>query len=111
MDSHLIDKFEQQLRELLVELDALEQGSKSATATVVLDQTSVGRLSRMDAMQGQQMAMESERRRKQQILQVRAALQRIRDEDFGYCFGCGEEIPPGRLAINPATTHCVTCAE
>ena len=56
--------FERQLQKMMSELDELESASKASTATVVLDQTSVGRLTRMDAMQGQQMALELERRRK-----------------------------------------------
>lgn len=94
-----------------MELEELEAMSKASTAVVVLDQSSVGRLSRMDAIQGQQMAIESERRRKEQILQIKAALKRIQENDFGYCLSCGEEIALGRLSINPAATHCVACAK
>ena len=43
--------FEKQLQKMGAELDDLESASKASTATVILDQTSVGRLSRMDAMQ------------------------------------------------------------
>ncbi len=99
------------LQQLELELDSLEQDSKASTATVVLDQSSVGRLSRMDALQGQQMALETARRRKQQLLAVKAALQRIDRGDYGYCLKCGEEIASGRLAFNPAATCCVDCTE
>lgn len=111
MNKTEIEKFEKQLRSLLMELEELEVMSKASTAVVVLDQSSVGRLSRMDAIQGQQMAIESERRRKEQILQIKAALKRIQENDFGYCLSCGEEIALGRLSINPAATHCVACAK
>lgn len=111
MNKTEIEKFEKQLRSLLMELEELEAMSKASTAVVVLDQSSVGRLSRMDAIQGQQMAIESERRRKEQILQIKAALKRIQENDFGYCLSCGEEIALGRLSINPAATHCVACAK
>ncbi|MBE0471853.1 MAG: TraR/DksA family transcriptional regulator [Methyloprofundus sp.] len=111
MDKTLVEKFENQLQGLLTELEELEFTSKAATATVVLDQSSVGRLSRIDAMQGQQMAIATECRRKEQISQIKAALKRIQENDFGYCLSCEEEIPAGRLAINPATTLCVKCAK
>ena len=45
---------------------------------VELDQTKVGRLSRMDAMQSQAMAKETQRRRKNDITRIDAAIKRIR---------------------------------
>ena len=59
-----LHEFKARLLELQSELGDLDTISKEATATVVLDQSSVGRLSRMDALQGQQMALETERRRR-----------------------------------------------
>ena len=103
--------FERKLQEMRAELDDLEATSKASTATVILDQASVGRLSRMDAMQGQQMALELERRRKEQLLQIKAALNRIEKGTFGYCSLCENEIAMGRLAINPTVTRCVDCSE
>jgi RNA polymerase-binding transcription factor len=106
-----IDNFKKQLQTMRSELDDLESTSKASAATVILDQASVGRLSRMDAMQGQQMALECERRRKEQLLQIKAALNRIDKDTFGYCSVCEIEIAMGRLAINPTVTRCVGCAE
>ncbi|WBA10731.1 TraR/DksA family transcriptional regulator [Salinivibrio kushneri] len=95
--------------ELLAELEVGEQNG--ADSTVTLDQQSVGRLSRMDAMQGQQMALEQKRRRKERLLQVRAAIKRIEDEDYGFCLDCDEPINPKRLEIDPCAQRCVTCEE
>lgn len=103
--------FKARLLELKYELEELDATSKASVATVILDQSSVGRLSRMDALQGQQMALETERRRKQQLIQIKAALVRIENGDFGYCASCGEEIAVGRLTINPVAIRCVTCSE
>ena len=95
----------------LAEIEALSETSAGARSTVTLDQQSVGRLSRMDAMQGQAMARASEQRRRARISMIKAALQRIEDGDYGICEECGEDIPAGRLAIDPVVTACVTCAE
>lgn len=65
----------------------------------------------MDALQGQQMALEAERRRKQQLAQIKGALMRVESGDFGYCTACGEEIALGRLTVNPGVTRCVNCSE
>ena len=111
MNEFEIDAFRTQLEKLRAELEAPDAASEGTTDTVVLDQTSVGRLSRMDAMQGQQMALESERRRQVQLLQVKVALTRIETGSFGHCLVCEEEIAMGRLQINPAATRCVDCSE
>lgn len=79
-------------------------------ATVVLDQTAVGRLSRMDALQNQAMQLETERRREVEIRRIDAALKRIEDDKFGYCTSCGEAIEKKRLEMDPSTPLCVDCA-
>ena len=103
--------YKTQLLKMRRELEELASDSKDAAATVVLDQSSVGRLSRMDAMQGQQMALESERRRNKQLAQIKSALARMNQGEFGRCCKCDQEISAGRLAINPAVLYCVQCAE
>ncbi len=77
---------------------------------VELDQQAVGRLSRMDALQQQAMAMETERRRGFQLGRIEAALKRIEDDSFGFCALCDEEIGEKRLALDPTTPTCVRCA-
>lgn len=84
--------------------------SAADRAPVELDQTSVGRLSRMDAIQVQAMALATEERRKAELARVRSALERIDSDEFGYCDVCGEEIAPARLENNPAVTSCIGCA-
>ncbi len=79
-------------------------------APVELDQTSVGRLSRMDAMQQQAMAAAQARRRAARLGALEAALRRIETDEFGWCETCGEPIPEGRLDIAPCATRCVACA-
>lgn len=105
-----IEEFRTQLRTMSAELEDLESRPNASADTVVLDQTSVGRLSRMDAMQGQQMALEHERRRNETTQQIKAALQRIENDSFGYCLKCDEQIAIGRLRINPTATRCVACS-
>ena len=80
------------------------------SAPVTLDQQSVGRLSRMDAMQMQAMAQETARRRRRELARIDAALALVEDGEFGWCAKCGEAIPEARLEIDPATPFCVDCA-
>jgi len=106
-----IDKARQKLLHLRSELRELEQTSRDTSATVELDQSRVGRLSRMDALQGQQMALEAGRRRKDQLLKIEGALRRIDSGEYGYCFVCGEEIDVRRLSVDPTSTRCMKCVE
>ena len=92
------------------ELEALSEGASDARATVALDQQSVGRLSRMDAMQGQAMAEATERRRRIDLQRVEMAERRLAEGEYGHCLDCDDEIPDGRLAIDPMAERCVGCA-
>ena len=92
------------------ELEAGDAAGEADRAPVELDQTSVGRLSRMDAIQVQAMALASEQRRKAELQRVRSALERIDTDDFGYCDVCGEEIAAARLENDPAVRTCIGCA-
>lgn len=111
MDQVQLNEFRQALITLREEIEQLETVSGDASDTVSLDQTKVGRLSRMDAMQAQQMAQETQRRRQLQLVRIRAALNRLDEDDYGYCLACGEEIGLGRLRIDPSATHCIGCAD
>jgi DnaK suppressor protein len=102
------------LRAVLVErLEALHAASETTADNrrpVELDQTSVGRLSRMDAMQGQAMALATERRRLDEARRVEAAITRIDEDEYGTCISCGEEIAAKRLAADPTAATCIACA-
>lgn len=106
-----IEAFEKQLLERREEIKELERISRSSQETVKLDQSRVGRLSRMDALQGQAMAAETARRRKVELQRIEAALRRIASDDFGYCVRCDEEIPLNRLRTDPSTPTCLRCAQ
>ena len=84
--------------------------SADSRRPVELDQTRVGRLSRMDALQDQAMALETERRREAEIHRIDAAVKRLDDGAWGYCVTCGEDIPKKRLELDPAIPVCVDCA-
>lgn len=104
------DSFRQMLldrREALQELSRISAGSRSA---VELDQTKVGRVSRIDAMQQQEMAKATEAQRAGELKKIGAALERLESGDYGYCIDCDEEIAPKRLEIDPATALCIDCA-
>lgn len=92
------------------ELLSIAEASRESRKPVELDQSRVGRLSRMDALQDQAMALEMERRREIEIRRIEAALGRVESGEYGYCLTCGEEIEPKRLELDPATPTCIDCA-
>ncbi len=94
-------------RDALAQEDALGEEGR---APVTLQQDSVGRLSRMDAMQQQAMAQAQERRRAAERQRIDAALIRLDEDEWGWCATCGEEIAPARLAHDPSAAQCITCA-
>lgn len=79
-------------------------------AVVTLDQQAVGRLSRMDALQSQAMAKANQTRRDIKKRALLVALQRLDEDEFGYCDSCGEEIAPKRLVFDPSLGNCINCA-
>ena len=99
-------QLENQRKELLRRVEITKEDRKP----VALDQSQVGRLSRMDAMQVQEMALEQERRREIEIQRINAALMRISEGEYGFCSKCGGGISPKRLEFDPSTPMCVDCA-
>lgn len=99
------------LIQLRRELEAVTAENEQASEVVELDQTKVGRLSRMDAMQAQAMSQASGRRREIMLTKIEAALQRIDDDEYGFCQACDEPIAAGRLEIDPTALLCISCAE
>jgi len=101
-------------RQLLLQrrnaLQSLAEAGQEAAETVELDQSKVGRLSRMDALQAQAMSQERERRRALVLQRITSALQRIESGDYGYCLQCDEPIATPRLEFDPAVTLCIHCA-
>ena len=102
-------RYEPRLRHELADLRLASTSTSGDRGPVELDQQSVGRLSRMDALQGQAMAAGVEARRRARIRAIEAALQRRPEEEFGFCGRCGDFIGEKRLDLDPTVTRCVEC--
>ncbi len=104
------DEAREKLLARRAELAEEDRLSTEARAPVTLQQDSVGRLSRIDAMQQQQMALAAESRRQSERSRIAAALHRLDQGEWGYCLTCGEEIAARRLEHDPSVAECVECA-
>lgn len=100
----------ERLIKLRAELQSVAESGDESAAIVELDQTTVGRLSRMDAMRAQAMAQASVERRQEMLRRIEAALTRIDNDEYGYCQECDEPINPKRLEFDPTATLCIDCA-
>lgn len=92
-------------------LEVQLEDSTGGAATVELDQSRVGRLSRMDALQSQAMHTETLNRAQRQVSALKYALTRLDNDDFGLCASCDDMIADARLQHNPAAVLCINCAE
>lgn len=111
MEPEQIDLFRKQLIRFKQELAEALVVNANDIKPVILDQAAVGRVSRGDAMQMQQMALESSRRRERQLISVEQALERLDKQTYGICVDCDEYINIRRLEIDPTAIRCIKCAE
>ena len=102
--------FRQRLHDELQQLSAAIAGTAERAGTVILDQSSVGRLSRMDAIQQQAMAKRTQTHLGMRERKLQAALARIEGGSYGYCCACAAEVEPDRLDADPAVVFCSACA-
>jgi DnaK suppressor protein len=104
------DEWRNRLLALRADIESIAATGDESAAVVELDQSKVGRLSRMDAMQAQAMAKASSNRRQAMLVKITAALKRIDDGDYGLCRDCEEPINTKRLEFDPTAIHCIECA-
>jgi DnaK suppressor protein len=106
----LIDRLLPRMQAELAELKANSAQTSADRKPVELDQQSVGRLSRIDAMQQQAMAAAQEARRHGRARALEAAIARVDSGDFGWCADCGDFIGAQRLDLDPTIMKCRDCA-
>jgi len=108
-----IDTLKQTLVAAEKDLRALLQNNQEAMATVDLDQSRVGRVSRIDAMQQQAMAQAEQINFQKRLKLIVRALNKISKDDnsFSYCEDCDEVISFARLGINPESQFCIQCQQ
>lgn len=103
------DQLREALERLVLELDDSLRGSAEAARPVELDQPSIGRVSRIDAIQQQKMLEANRQSQQSRLALARAALRRFDDDEFGDCQQCGEEIAFERLEARPESLYCIEC--
>lgn len=100
-------------RELTRQLEKLERSMRvtdEAMSPVTLDQTAVGRLSRMDSLQNQSLTRNLQEREQVKLALIQAAFLRLEKGSYGVCVACGGEIPFERLYVFPEVGTCSACS-
>lgn len=116
MNTPLDDELtEEQLQRLAAALHQKQHEVEKALATsredarpVDLD-LSIGRLSRVDALQQQHMAAARRQRLQTQRAQIQQALGKLASGTYGECLRCGEPIGYARLSVRPESALCIEC--
>ena len=99
------------IEEKLASLCSDQKRNESARDIVQLDQQSVGRLSRIDALQQQAMANAINLRQIHEQKGLQEALNRIKKNIYGQCLDCEEEIEIERLKARPTVLKCLECTK
>ena len=104
-----IEDLRQDLERELLRVRRSMGASECASEVVALDQTAVGRLSRMDSLQNQSMAKSLQEREHVKLALILEALERVEQSSYGLCLVCGNPIEIGRLTVFPESRECVGC--
>ena len=104
--AELRDELERQLTKLLKSMSVTDEALKH----VALDQTAVGRISRIDSLQNQGIAQGLREREMVRLAQIQNALERLTEGTYGSCTACGGDIAFERLFVFPESAVCVACS-
>jgi DnaK suppressor protein len=99
-------KIEQKINQTQKEIAELEELTKP-----ISPENSIGRISRMDAINNKSVAEAALRTSQKKLSALKFAFSKIDSPDFGRCAVCKNPIPTARLLYMPESTRCVNCAD
>ncbi|MEQ9424974.1 MAG: TraR/DksA C4-type zinc finger protein [Cyclobacteriaceae bacterium] len=98
-------RIEEEIRKTKVDIEDLRNQSQP-----ISPENSIGRISRMDAINNKSVIEASLRQSQDKLLKLEKALSKVDDEGFGICVNCKKPIPLGRIMLMPHAVRCVNCA-
>ncbi len=81
------------------------------TSKPVSPDNAIGRLTRMEAINSQNISEASLNSAQAKLVKLEKALSKVDLPDFGICVRCESPIPHGRIMLMPENVLCVSCAE
>ena len=79
-------------------------------AQPITPENSIGRVSRMDAINNKSVVDAALRTKRSKLTKLHVALNKIDEDGFGNCAMCNQPIQALRLMFMPESTRCVRCA-
>ena len=110
LNAEQVEALRAELARILAKLERSMQATADAMRPVELDQSAVGRLSRIDSLQNQGLTRNLQERETVKLALVRNAIERLDAGTYGGCSECGAEVPFERLLVFPETPTCARCA-
>ena len=93
-----------ELNETLISINEYKELTKP-----ISPENSIGRVSRMDAINNKSVMEESLRKLEAKYEKLKFIKTQTQNEDFGMCLKCKNQIPLGRIMIIPESRFCVKC--
>lgn len=109
LTEYQLNELAQLLKQKQTELQLQLEHNRESADPVKLDQQSVGRVSRMDAIQQQQMNMANREQATLLLKDITMALNRIDSNEYGSCILCDEGVGFARLQAQPHAPLCLSC--
>ncbi|MEQ8904317.1 TraR/DksA family transcriptional regulator [Ekhidna sp.] len=104
-----VDEIRKKIEEEISKTTLLIQEYKAQSKPVTLD-NSIGRISRMDAINNKSITESALRQAEGKLSKLHQALDNVGKVDFGLCIKCKQQIPIGRILLMPESNKCVHCA-
>jgi len=104
------ESLKQKIQEEIVKIEKAIVPLLDATKPIS-PENSIGRVSRMDAINNKGVAEAALRSAKTKLSKLQIALTKIDNPDFGNCSMCKRPIQSERLMYMPESTKCVRCAD
>jgi len=76
----------------------------------IAPENAIGRVSRMDAINNKSVNQVALNNSELKLNNLKIALTKIDDSDFGICIRCNNPIPLGRILLMPQVITCVNCS-
>lgn len=103
------DLIRSKIIEMIKKYEEDVKGTEAMTQPIK-PENSLGRVSRMDAINNKSVMEASLRNKISKLNKLRLALQKIDESGFGFCSSCSNGIQIGRLMFMPESDKCVKCA-
>jgi len=108
MDNQIVERLEQELRAMAAEVGhhVREKGR-----TEILIERSAETCEQEAMAVQRDLAIQSLDRNSQLLREIKAALERVRNGEYGQCLKCDVPIGEARLRAVPHARHCLACQE